>query len=147
MREGNSPDALNAAFFGVPYTDSSKVKSLASVTGRIGYAWDQVPGLRQGRHRLGARQLRHRPRCCRLPSASASETRSGWTVGIGGEYAFTGNLSAFIEYDWYSFGTEPSLFLTPAGVAFDYINIKDNKSVLKIGVNWKFGKGPVVASY
>ena len=82
------------------------------------------------------------------PGAPAScqhrrATHSGSTVDLGDEYAFTGNLSAFIEYDWYSFGTEPNLFLTPAGFAVDYINIKDNKSVLKIGVNRKFGKGPV----
>ena len=145
--EGNSSDALNTAFFGVPYTDSSKVKSLASVTGRIGYAWDRFLGYVKGGIAWERDNYSIAPGAAGFLSASASETRGGWTVGIGGEYAFTGNLSAFIEYDWYSFGTEPNLFLTPAGLAFDYINIKENKSVLKIGVNWKFGKGPVVANY
>ena len=35
---------------------------------------------------------------------SVSETRSGWTVGVGGEYAFLDWLTGFIEYDHYGFG-------------------------------------------
>jgi Outer membrane protein beta-barrel domain len=34
---------------------------------------------------------------------SVSETRSGWTVGVGGEYAFLDWLTGFIEYDHYGF--------------------------------------------
>ena len=35
---------------------------------------------------------------------SASQTRGGWTVGVGGEYAFTDSLSGFVEYNYYDFG-------------------------------------------
>ena len=30
---------------------------------------------------------------------TARETRSGWTIGVGGEYAFTNFLSGFVEYN------------------------------------------------
>ena len=40
---------------------------------------------------------------------SASETRGGWTVGIGAEYAFTDWISGFVEYDYYDFGPGRSL--------------------------------------
>jgi opacity protein-like surface antigen len=29
------------------------------------------------------------------------DTRSDWTVGVGGEYAFTNFVTGFIEYDYY----------------------------------------------
>jgi opacity protein-like surface antigen len=36
---------------------------------------------------------------------SASETRGGWTVAAGGEYAFTDWLTGFVEYEYHGFGT------------------------------------------
>jgi len=35
----------------------------------------------------------------------ASQTRTGWTVGGGVEWAFWNNWSAKLEYDFYDFGT------------------------------------------
>ena len=43
--------------------------------------------------------------------AAASETRSGWTIGIGGEYAFTNYLTGFIEYNYYDFGSRDLNFV------------------------------------
>ena len=62
------------------------------------------PGLREGRRRLGTRRIR-RSRFPRATFATAGETRGGWTVGVGGEYAFTNYLSGFVEYNYYDFGT------------------------------------------
>ena len=67
-------------------------------------------------------------------------------MGIGGEYAFTNNLTGFIEYDYYDFGKSPAAFDRTVG-DLAFADIKENKSVLKIGLNWKFGKGPVAANY
>jgi outer membrane immunogenic protein len=145
--EGNSPDALNSAFFGVGYTDASKVKSLSSVTGRVGYAWDRFLGYVKGGGAWERDNYTMYPAAGGFPWAWGSETRSGWTVGVGGEYAFINNLTAFIEYDYYSFGTQSVTFLTPGGFAFDYVNIKETKSVVKVGVNWKFGPVPLFARY
>jgi outer membrane immunogenic protein len=47
--KGSSADAVNAAFFGTtPWTDETRVKSLGSVTGRYGYAWDRFLGYARG---------------------------------------------------------------------------------------------------
>jgi outer membrane immunogenic protein len=80
---------------------------------------------------------------------SASETRGGWTVGIGGEYAFTNWITGFIEYDYYDFGTRSIAFpivVAPASVNLD---IRERKSVFKVGLNFLFGAGgaPVAARY
>ena len=75
---GTATDALN-----IGLTDRSSIKSLASVTGRVGYAWDRFLGYVKG----GGAWVRddYGISCF----ATASETRTGWTVGVGGEYAFT----------------------------------------------------------
>ena len=103
-----------------------------------------LPRLRQGRRRLGEGRIHAHGSSAHR--SSASQTRSGWTVGIGGEYAFTNNLTGFIEYDYYDFGTRTQ-FVDRFGGRLGIADIKENKSVVKVGLNWKFGKGPVVASY
>ncbi len=126
-------------------TIGSKVKGLSSVTGRVGYAWDRFLGYVKGG---GAwEQDEYTWISPGFTIGTVSQTRSGWTVGIGGEYAFTNNLSGFVEYDWYGFGTKSVSFFQGNGALWDIADIKENKSVLKIGLNWKFGKGPVVANY
>jgi outer membrane immunogenic protein len=80
---------------------------------------------------------------------TAKETRSGWTIGVGGEYAFAPNWTAFIEYDYYNFGTHLNTFLTPAGGIDRLENIRQRVDVVKVGFNYRFdwGKSPVVAKY
>ena len=143
---GASGSSADLGFFNpVGGTIGSKVKGLSSVTGRVGYAWDRFLGYVKGG---GAwEQDEYSWTSPGFTIGTVTQTRSGWTVGIGGEYAFTNNLSGFIEYDWYSFGTKSVSFFQANGAIWDIADIKENKSVLKIGLNWKFGKGPVVANY
>ena len=79
---------------------------------------------------------------------SVSNTRSGWTVGIGGEFAFTNFVSAFIEYNYYDFGSKDHTFPFPGEPVV--AAIEETKSVLKGGLNIRFGgwgKTPVAARY
>jgi outer membrane immunogenic protein len=127
-------------------TNHSSINSLASVTGRVGFAWDRFLGyVRAG----GAweRDEYHISSPSALVVASASETRGGWTAGIGGEYAFTNFLSAFVEYNYYDFGDSDLIFSKP-GDTF-VVGIDETKSVLKGGLNFRFGGwgGPAVARY
>ncbi|MBR0776050.1 porin family protein [Bradyrhizobium diazoefficiens] len=82
---------------------------------------------------------------------SADSTAFGWTLGLGAEYAFTPNWSAFIEYNYYDFDTKRTAFDLGApfgapGVALANVDIKNKLSTAKVGLNYKFG-GPVVAKY
>jgi outer membrane immunogenic protein len=114
-------------------TDQTKIKSLASVTGRVGYAWDRFLGYVKGGGAWDSDQY-----TVTVPGfvATASETRTGWTIGVGGEYAFTNWLTGFAEYDYYDFGTKSNTF---TGLTFPTINIKETQSVAKAGLNFKFG--------
>jgi outer membrane immunogenic protein len=124
--------AADASFVGG--TDHSNVKSLASVTGRVGYTWDRFLGYVKG----GGAWVRDDYSVTNVVglASSASETRDGWTLGVGGEYAFTDWLSGFAEYDYYDFGTTSNTFTGVLGTGTS--NIKQTVSVAKGGVNFKF---------
>jgi outer membrane immunogenic protein len=140
--DGSSPSILFPGDI-----NHSSIDSLASITGRVGYAWDRFLGyVRAG----GAweRDEYHISSPGAFVVATASETRGGWTVGIGGEYAFTNFLTAFVEYNYYDFGDRDLTFVTPTSSFV--LGIDETKSVLKGGLNFRFGgwgAPPVVARY
>jgi outer membrane immunogenic protein len=141
----------NSVFF-ANTTTSFKVKSVASVTGRIGYAWDRFLGYVKGGVAWERDELSFI-----FPAfvATFSDTRSGWTIGIGGEYAFSEWLSAFVEYDFYDFGNRGDNVVCGPAACFVggpnsfLFDVKETKSVVKAGLNFRFGggKGPVAARY
>ena len=122
-------------------TDRTRIKSLASVTGRVGYAWDRFLGYVKGGGAWVRDEYDPFVTATGAPFDSASETRSGWTVGAGGEYAFNNYLSGFVEYNYYDFGTRTLTFLDPAGAFSDNIDIKQNVHVVKAGLNFRFWTG------
>jgi len=136
-------EASNSSILFPGFTNHSKVRSLASVTGRVGYAWDRFLGYVKGG---GAWEKDDYFYTDGVTTGTASQTRSGWTVGIGGEYAFTNYLTGFAEYDYYDFGNRDALFVDNFGGTFTY-GIKETKSVFKVGLNLRWGAGPVVAKY
>jgi outer membrane immunogenic protein len=136
--------ASNASILFPGFTNHTRVNSLASVTGRIGYAWDRFLGYVKGG---GAWERDEHDYSNGALIGTAATTRSGWTVGIGGEYAFTNWLTGFAEYDYYDFGTRDILFVQNDGFTFNY-GIKETKSVFKVGLNARWGGGgPVVGRY
>ncbi|HEY3642555.1 MAG TPA: outer membrane beta-barrel protein [Xanthobacteraceae bacterium] len=115
-------------------TNEVKVKSLASVTGRVGYAWDRFLGYVKGG---GAWEKDDYRAFTTTLVSTASDTRTGWTIGVGGEYAFTDWLTGFVEYDHYDFGTKSEAFTGTFGTFA--INVKETKDLVKGGINFKFG--------
>jgi outer membrane immunogenic protein len=128
----NVSGSINDAVF-VGVTDSVKIKSLASATGRIGYAWDRFLLYAKG----GGAWETVDFTSAGTSISTISDTRSGWTVGGGGEYAFTDWLTGFVEYDFYDFGTR-SVTLNPFSGVVTF-NVQETQSVAKAGLNFKFG--------
>ncbi len=141
----NAPGGLTLFAF----SDQSRMKALASVTGRVGYAWTErfLGYVKTG----GAwEQSNFSILFAGASFATASETRGGWTIGIGGEYAFLDWLTGFIEYDYYGFNSSLNSFacvgagcLIPAAAAIGIapFNVTTSINVLKVGLNAKFGPG------
>jgi outer membrane immunogenic protein len=89
------------------------------------------------------------------------ENRTGWTVGVGWEWAFLPNWSAFVEWNHYDFGTKTllrqsvtftekeTLAVTETFTDDLALSTKQTLETVKIGVNYRFnfGKAPVVARY
>jgi outer membrane immunogenic protein len=109
---------------------------LSSVTGRFGYAWDRLLT-----YAKAGGAWTHDRYDILFPDtatfATSSETRSGWTVGGGFEYAITNNLSMFFEYDYYDFGTR-TVGLTSGTGSSQLVDIRERDSLVKVGANWKF---------
>jgi outer membrane immunogenic protein len=137
----------NGAFF-ANFANSFSVKSVASLTGRIGYAWDRFLGYVKG----GVAWERDDITFAFFPTgtiATVRDTRSGGTIGIGGEYAFTNWITGFVEYDYYNFGTNSDNFICGPVACFGRtfgvpVDIKETKNVFKVGVNFLLGarQGP-----
>jgi outer membrane immunogenic protein len=125
------------------FTDQSQTKSLASVTLRTGYAWDRFLFYVKG----GSGWLRtdFTLQGAGVVFPTISETRSGWTIGVGGEYAFRDWLTGFLEYDYYGFSNNRTVAFACAAacpiatVTTFPVNVTTNVNVVKAGLNLKFG--------
>ncbi|MFG1479475.1 outer membrane beta-barrel protein [Xanthobacter sp. V4C-4] len=127
------------------YACQNAVSSLGALSGRLGQSWGDL--LLYGKAgaawatAAGAAfpttDIRH------LTSAG---TRWGWMVGSGVEYALTRSLSAFLEYDYYDFGTQ-SLAYSGWGETAT-ARFKQRLDVVRMGVNYRFGTdgAPVAAA-
>lgn len=123
----------------VGVTYHSEVKSLASVTGRVGYARDRFLGFAKGG--VAWERDKYAASTTLVGTAyTATDTRSGWTVGAGGEYAVTKALSVFVEYNYYDFGTK-NVRLTPriSGLRPALAEIDESAHVMRTGLNLRFG--------
>ncbi len=79
---------------------------------------------------------------------SSSQTRVGWTIGAGIEGMITRNWSAKLEYLYVDLGSYNSatVSLAPASLIGVNVNSRFTDSILRAGINYRFG-GPVVAKY
>jgi outer membrane immunogenic protein len=72
-------------------------------------------------------------------------SRTGWTIGVGLDYAITNNWIAGLQYKYYDFGSSTS-GSSPAGTT---VRFRETESVVLARISYKFG-GPsssVLARY
>lgn len=74
-----------------------------------------------------------------------SETRTGWLVGLGAEYAFLPGLSAKIEYDYADFGSR-SLAMTDQFGATSEVTVGQTAHLVKLGLNYRLGAASISAA-
>jgi outer membrane immunogenic protein len=156
----------------------SRTDWFASVTGKFGYtggrwlvyskggvAWDHTKYFATG----SLCREEEKPETLLAPvqvfpvcpfNVSASDTRVGWTTGVGIEIAFWPNATIFLEYDHYDFGKRTLHFdgtyanchtcdtRTVAGIP---LRNRQQMDTIRLGFNWLFNWGkaptPVVARY
>jgi len=116
-----------------------------ALTGRVGYSWG--PGLAyvQGGavwSRVTADITVAVPAFVAV--GSFSDTKTGWTVGGGFEYRFAPNWSAFIEGNYYDFGSRDRVIFTPVATAcVNGCLFSGNTTAVSVlaGVNYRFWTG------
>jgi outer membrane immunogenic protein len=121
----------------------TKIDWTATLTGRVGLAFDRW--LVYGKGGVAWAHDKYSTNFYTFPgTVELSDSRVGWTVGAGREYAFANNWSAKLEYNYMDFGTRNVSF-----APFTTTEIDQQVHAIKFGVNYKFfgGGGPVVARY
>ncbi|MBN9585374.1 MAG: hypothetical protein BGN84_08375 [Afipia sp. 62-7] len=131
---------------------------LASLSGRVGYAWDNVllygkggVGFAHDRYSLSNFTATGGGFCqsggfvaC---NPAGSFNRVGWVAGAGIEWAFASNWSAFIEYVHYGFDQKTLSISDPNAVGPTPLRVRQDIDVVKVGVNYRFTAGSIVARY
>jgi outer membrane immunogenic protein len=108
----------------------------ATATGRIGAAFDRL--LVYGKGGVAFADDKSTLNDTAGGSASTTFTRTGWTAGLGLEYAFYENWSAKLEYDYLGFGSQ-TLNLPTAAFPSYASSASLNVQEVKAGINFKFG--------
>ena len=102
---------------------------LGTARGRIGYAFDRFLPYFTGGAAFGA------VKGSVLGFGSFSETKVGWTVGGGLEYAFVNNWTAKLEYLYVDLGKAHCNAACSGGDPFD---VTFQTGIVRGGVNYKF---------
>lgn len=134
--DGTTPCLLIAAC-------STKVDWVATLAGRFGLAIDKALWYVKGGAAWADSNYKFTVGSF---STSASDTRFGLMFGTGVEYAVTSNWSAKIEYNYLDFGSDNVTFKLPYGASAN-VDIDQKIHLIKAGINYRFGGGPVVARY
>ena len=79
-------------------------------------------------------------------SVGVNKTQAGLLLGVGLEYGFTNNWTAKVEYDYIDYGTF-NLPYPSAAAAIQSFSVHETKQIVKVGLNYRFNSGPVVAKY
>ena len=136
-----------SAFVGLPAAglpaESALVQStndfLASVTGRIGYAFDTI--LLYGRGGFAVAGDKYDVSGGDFAGSGpfhfqGADNRYGWIVGGGVDWAFTPHWSMNVEYDFYKFGSGGILMADQFSGLTGVVDVKQTVQVIKVGFNF-----------
>ena len=126
---------------------NSKTDTLGTIAARLGIAMDRTMFYLKGGGAFARDQFWTSTAASPI-FQSATDTRWCCMIGVGLEWAFLDNWSVKAEYDHMEFRRHrESLLPVGAGAfAFDF-DIEQTVDLVKVGVNYKFGYGSVVARY
>jgi outer membrane immunogenic protein len=123
-------------------TVDAKTEFLTSLTGRIGFAADNVLLYAKAGAAMAGDKYEVSGTFTGLPfDFRGLEDRWGWTAGAGVDWAFDRHWSANLEYDYYGFGTRTSTFADQANAFGGLVNVGQSIQVVKVGVNFHMWAG------
>ena len=123
----------------------TRVRSVGTVTGRLGFAFGNL--LLYSKAGAAWANDRYEMQSFFFPNIfRAEDTRWGYTLGTGVEWAFTPNWSVKAEYNYLGFKDEQVTLVDQFGLRAP-LNIDQHLHLVKLGVNYRFGGwgGPLSA--
>ena len=130
-------------------SETNNLKAVYTATGRMGYLY--TPSF-LGYVKTGMAWMENRNQVF-LPGGGLRESASfnlpGMTAGLGFEWMFLPNWSAFAEYNYmWIEDTSGQHFTAAPGLLGETLNVKQTVQTVRVGVNYKFHwDGAVVAKY
>jgi len=121
---------------------------LATITGRLGYIAGPAllyvkGGAAFGDFKASSTTVNPAAGNALIATVSGGETRTGWTVGAGAEWAFANNWSAKAEYNYVDFGTDSvtrdATYFVGAGPNPLLRDASTHLHLVKVGLNYRFG--------
>jgi outer membrane immunogenic protein len=128
--------------FALGWDDANHLKWVGSLRVRSGFTVDRLLMFFTGGWAVG--DIDHTNTNPGFGVDTFSAHRSGLTAGGGIAYAITNNLIGKIEYRYYDLGTYHRD--APTNGALPY-TVANTYSTVLLGLDFKFGGGPVVAKY
>jgi outer membrane immunogenic protein len=137
----------------------SEIESVGSVSVRLGWAVDRFLIYVKGGVAWEEDKFHVRHHLCPDPvfcnEWHHDDTRTGFVVGVGAEFAFTNWVSAFVEGNFYQFDDDDRRFNHTVVCDFcdpfdHHFKIDEQKFIVKGGINLRFGgwgAAPVAARY
>lgn len=139
-------DALPGGDPGTSTQFSVKNNWNADLAARIGYAMDRnlyygKVGVAWGHFKYGELHDDFPVATCgggtSFCTVTVSNTRSGLLLGLGWEYAVQNNWTVKVEYNYINYGSHTLPYPVAANPTF---TVRDTENVIKVGVNYLFGK-------
>lgn len=122
---------------GREYRDASTdINWIATLAGRVGFAFDRKLLYVKGGIAWADEDFSHTGGEGTVRHLSGGDTRTGWLIGAGLEYALDSNWSLKAEYDYLNFGSD-KVSLTDGDVTAIF-DIDQDMHVVKVGINYKF---------
>ena len=144
---GNSSCASTSLLNGAlpPANCKVKVEGVGTIAARLGVAFDRVLVYGKGGAAWAGDKFTVTGAFTVPPSTGFGfeglEARTGWTAGVGVEWAFYRHWSASLEYDFYQFGHRTTLMSDTINGFTGNMDAKQSVQVVKLGLNFHMWSG------
>jgi outer membrane immunogenic protein len=135
----NTDVTSHTSLLGVPVARSSEVSNLLLVTGRLGYANDNLLAYAKAGYASADVEFDVRAASLGL-AASSSDREHGWTAGVGLEYGIRDNIILGVEYNFVHLEVDGRNLVAPLAINNAGVDVQ---SILA-RVSFKFGARPDV---
>ena len=123
----------------VDRSSSFDSKNMATVVGRLGWAWDRWLVYGQSGWAAAKTDFRRFSTTTNANTASSSKWDDGWTVGVGTAYAIWNNVNLGIQYDFVRIDIDNrSSTVTPGFLGPSILNARSDIHQVTARLSFKF---------